>query len=505
MSTFLHNLRRWLDGIGMYRTTTLALYFLVAVSLILGVVGLVPYSFIQQVASLATTLAVAMVSNVVFARLWRVSANHGSAVITALIIFFLIVPASTVSGQWVISAVTAIAIGSKFLFAWKKQHILNPAAFGALALSAPGIVEATWWIGTPWLFIPLLIAGAAVVTKIRRWTMVCWCVGAACMVYIFETWRLGIEILPSIPIFFTSWPILFLVFFMLTEPFTTPPTKNLQRWYGALVGSLSSTTLFAPYIAMSPELALIIGNLAFYPFSLRKKLYLALIKTKEITKNTKEFIFTKPKGVQFQAGQYLEWTLPHKKPDSRGMRRYFTIASAPHEEVLRMAVRFAKNGSTYKQALQDLKSGQQIIASQRAGDFLLPQDTKKKLAFIAGGISITPFISHLSHIKQQHMRRDIVLFYCNKTYADIAYREMFDKLADAKWCRVVHVLERERKNGYLHGFLTEDSIKKNTPDYQERQWYLSGPSEMVRTYSLLLKKMSVPKENIMRDFFPGLG
>lgn len=505
MATLLDNVRRRLDGVGMYRTVTFALYFLVVVSLILGLIGLVPYGFIQQVTSLAIALSIALISNIVFAHLWRVSANHGSAVITALIIFFLIVPATTLSGQWVISATTSIAIASKFLFAWKKQHIFNPAAFGALALSAPGIVEATWWIGTPWLFIPLLIAGAAVVAKVRRWAMVCWCVGIAFAVYVFEAWRLGIAILPSVPTFFTSWPILFLAFFMLTEPFTTPPTKNLQRWYGALVGGLSSATFFAPYIAMSPELALLIGNLAFYPFSLRQKLHLALIKTKEITKNTKEFIFTKPKDMQFHAGQYLEWTLPHKKPDSRGIRRYFTIASAPHESVLRIAVRFSDKGSTYKQALQKLKPNDHIIASQRAGDFLLPKDTKRKLAFVGGGIGITPFISHFNDIKQQNIRRDIMLFYCNNTYTNIAYRDLFESLASDGWCRTVHVLEKEKREGCLHGFLTEESIKEHAPDCQERLWYLSGPSEMVRTYSQLLKKMGVPKESVIRDFFPGLG
>ena len=504
IATLLHTVRRRLDGIGMYRTTTLALYCLVLASLLLGVMGLVPYSIGEQIISLAVALAVAVVGNIVFAQLWKISANHGSAVITALIIFFLIVPASTLSGQWVIAAVTCIAIGSKFIFAWKKQHIFNPAAFGALALSAPGIIEATWWVGNPWLFIPLLIAGSLVVTKIRRGTMVLWCINAAFIVYMFEVWRLGIDILPAIPTFFISWPILFLAFFMLTEPFTTPPTKHLQRWYGALVGGLSSTTFFAPYLTMSPELALIIGNFAFYSFTLRKKVYLTLIETKEITKNTKEFIFTKPEGMRFDAGQYLEWTLPHKKPDTRGMRRYFTIASAPHESVIRIAVRFSEGGSTYKQALQKLKPGDQIIGSQRAGNFLLPKDATRKLACVAGGIGITPFLSHFNHIKEENIPRDIVLFYCNNTYEDIAYEETCKSLAGERWCKVVHVLAEEKKDGYMHGFLTEESIKKHAPDYRERLWYLSGPSEMVHAYSLLLRKMAIPRENIMRDFFPGL-
>ena len=504
MFALINSVQKWLDGIAMYRAVTLALCFLVGVSLVFGLVGFVPYSFFEQGVSLVVVLGVAVMSNVVFARLFRVSANHESAVITALIIFFLVIPATDLSGQWVVGTIACIAIASKFLLVWRRQHIFNAAAFGVLALSAPGIVESAWWIGNPWLFVPLLVAGCLVVMKVRRWTLVLWCVGTAFAVYVFEAWRLGIGVLSSVPVFFLSWPILFLAFFMLTEPFTTPPTKKLQRYYGALVGGLSSAAFFAPYITMSPELALIIGNLVFYPSSLRRKLYLTLIKTKEIAKNTREFVFTKPKDMYFRAGQYLEWMLPHKKSDNRGVRRYFTIASAPHEDVLRVVVRFSEKGSAYKQALQRIKSGDRIIASQRAGDFLLPDDTGRKLAFIAGGIGITPFLSHFGHIAHQNVQRDITLFYCNNTSEEIAYQDLFTALIDSGHCKVVHILAQEKKAGYEHGFLTEDIIKKHTPDYQERLWYLSGPPGMVYTYSALLKKMRVPKSNIVCDFFPGL-
>ena len=488
----------------MYRTVTLTLCLLVVASLILGIAGLIPYSFSQQIISLGVVLVTGITTNKLFSHLYRIPVNHESAVITSLIIFFLIIPSATLSGQWVIAAVACIAIASKFIIAWRKQHLFNPAAFGALALSAPNITEAAWWIGTPWLFVPLLIAGYLVVAKIRKGALVLWCTGTAFTVYIFETWRLGSDVLSSIPTFFLSWPLLFLAFFMLTEPFTMPPTKRLQIYYGMIVGGLSSTAFLAPYILISPELALIIGNLLFYPFTLRRKLHLQLISMKDIAKNTKELIFSKPDGMRFRAGQYLEWMLPHNKPDNRGMRRYFTILSAPHEKVLRIAVRFTAKASSYKEALRQLKPNDTIIASQRGGDFILPEDPNTKLAFIAGGIGITPFISHFGHITHQGTKRDITLFYANPTSQDIAYHQTFNDLANQGHCTVVHILEKEKKEGYEHGFITEEIIKKHTPDYKQRRWYLSGPSGMVYAYTTLLKKMKVPPKNIIKDFFPGL-
>ena len=162
---------------------------------------------------------------------------------------------------------------------------------------SPLYIEAGWWIATPQLFWPLLIVGTLVVMKIRKWTPVLWSLGIGFIVYLFEAWRLGLEVVESIPLFFTSWPALFLAFFMLTEPFTMPPTKKLQAGYGALVGGLTSMAIFAPWFTTSPELALVIGNLVFWPSTLKQKFYLPLIAKAEIAKDTWEFLFQQPAGV----------------------------------------------------------------------------------------------------------------------------------------------------------------------------------------------------------------
>ena len=504
MKTPIKAIQKRIDSIGMYRVVTLSLAFLVAVSLLFSIIGNFPYNPFEILLSLVVTIGVALGVNILFANILRIPVNNESAVITALIVFFLIVPSATLTGHWVIALVTAIAIASKFIIVWRKQHIFNAAAIGALALTLPSVTDALWWIGTPELFIPLVVVGSFVVMKIRKWPMVLWCIGLGFAVYVFEDWRLGLLSLDSIKTFFLSWPLLFLAFFMLTEPFTMPPTKKLQALYGALVGGLSSAAFFAPFITMSPELALIIANLVFYPFTLRKKVYAQLIRSSVIAKDTFEFIFSRPKGVSFKAGQYFEWMLPHKSAGDRGTRRYFTIASAPHEDHLCLVVRFYENGSTYKNKLKTLKPGEYIIASQRAGDFLLPSDTSKKLVFVAGGVGVTPFLSHLKDIQHKQEKRDITLFYCNNYFEDIAYQEMFNSMVQEDLCKVVYILSEEEKSGYEHGFITKEMIDRHTPDYLERIWYLSGPPAMVYAYTNLLKKLGVPNKNIIRDFFPGL-
>jgi glycine betaine catabolism B len=518
MFTFFHSLavpaNAFLDRTGMYRVVTIGLSVLALCALFTGMVGALPYTASEQLLSLGGALTAALAVNALAARLFNIHVNYESAVITALIVHFLVVPPPLSSlGEYALGAgVAALAVCTKFLFVWRKQHLINPAAGGAVAMAllfallpaSFGTFDSGWWVGTPILFVPLAIIGLMVVTKVRKWAPVLAFLGASFLVMLFEEWRLSGDVLQGIQFFWLSGPSLFLAIFMLTEPFTMPPRRHMQIAYGVLVGMLSQTYLLAPVVKMTPELALVIGNLAFYYFTLRQKLALTFLSRREIAERTYEFVFKKPAGFFFIAGQYLEWMLPHSPTDSRGIRRYFTIASSSTEPDVRLALRVPEKGSTYKQALLSLKAGDDLIGSQLAGDFILPKNVTEKLGFIAGGIGVTPFRSHLAYMADQKRMHDTILFYCNNTAAEIAYRDEFAHFASVLPLQVVQVLAKEKLAGseFEEGFVTKEMIARRAPDYSERTWYLSGPPGMVNAYSKLLKEMGVTK--IVKDFFPGL-
>ncbi len=510
----LRYLQQKLDGTAMYRTVTIALAILATFAIFFGFLGIIPYGDVEQLAQLMVALIVGVGTNVCLSRMWRIPANHESAVITALILHFLVSP--PFGGQWAdlwfIAAAVFLAIVSKFCFVWNGQHLLNPAATGAVALALLVLVlpdtyfETNWWVAQRELFLPLLVVGAAVVAKVRKWVPVLSFLGVAFVTYLVSEWQFfGTVTLDAATNFWLSGPSLFLAFFMLTEPFTMPPRKPLQAAYGAVVGVLSQTTVFMSMgVKMTPELALVIANAAFFPATLRKKLFLTLKEVRTLATNTFAYVFEKPQEMHFLPGQYLEWMLPHAQPDHRGIRRYFTIASAPESRELVLAARVVEKGSSYKRALQALHPGDQMIASQLAGDFILPTDTTTKLAFVAGGIGITPFMSHLGHMSATRRASDTVLFYCNNVASEIAYRDQLAAYTTTIPFRVVHVLAKEQVPGMEEGYLTADMITRHTPDYRERTWYLSGPPGMVQSYTKLLRSLGVPRRQIMKDFFPGL-
>ncbi|TGS45604.1 hypothetical protein EN822_27840, partial [bacterium M00.F.Ca.ET.179.01.1.1] len=81
-----------------------------------------------------------------------------------------------------------------------------------------------------------------------------------------------------------------------------------------------------------------------------------------------DFVFRSPRKLAFEAGQYLEWTLGLDRADNRGNRRYFTVASAPTEETVRLGVKFYPQSSAFKRGLMTMKPGSTIHAAQLAGN-----------------------------------------------------------------------------------------------------------------------------------------
>ncbi len=192
--------------------------------------------------------------------------------------------------------------------------------------------------------------------------------------------------------------------------------------------------------------------------------------------------------------------------DSRGNRRYFTVSSSPTEKEIKLGIKFYDKASSFKQNLGEMKPGDRLMAGQLSGEFTLPGDKSKKLVFIAGGIGVTPFRSISKYLIDNKESRDAVLFFSSKTPKDIVYRDIFEeaeRVSGMKTVYVVNDLAGESNANYKVGFVSEEMIKAEIPDYKERMFYISGPRGMIVAFENTLGKMGIPKSNIKTDFFPG--
>ena len=118
-----------------------------------------------------------------------------------------------------------------------------------------------------------------------------------------------------------------------------------------MVGVLFIPQMHLGPIYSTPELALVIGNIYSYMVSPKQKVVLKLKRKSKIASNIADFVFKPSQRLVFEPGQYMEFTLAHPKPDSRGNRRYFTLASSPTEESLHLGVRFYADSSSFKKSL----------------------------------------------------------------------------------------------------------------------------------------------------------
>lgn len=293
---------------------------------------------------------------------------------------------------------------------------------------------------------------------------------------------------------------------MLTEPLTAPQTKLWRVFYGALVGALAAPNVALAGYYFTPEVALLVGNLLTLAVSSQGRVVLTLERIEQAATGVYDFLFQPDRELRFAAGQYLEWTLPLPSSDGRGNRRYFTIASAPTADRLRLGVKFVPNGSAFKRGLSQLQPGDKIVASQLAGSFILPRNRRRKLAFIAGGIGITPFRSMLEELLARGDPRPVTVLYGNNRIDEVAYADLLkrarEELGIATWYAV-----REPEGAPAEvqiGLIDAAMITSRIPDYRQRTFYISGPQAMVSATRRTLRELGVPFWRIKTDFFPGL-
>ena len=496
-----------LDRTTMYKVVMYSLTALILQAFIMSALDVLTYSLTALLLSLVTISLVGLGSHFLFQKIYKAPANIESTYISVFIAFLILAPASDFSRALWSACAAFLIIASKYLIVHSHRHLFNPVALGLFIIGLMGSISVTWWVGSMYFLPMVIIIALLVIHKLKRHTLFfSYLVASLVTVAVLSLFR-GDNSIEALLQHLLSWPLLFLGVFMLTEPLTTPPTQKLQGVYGIVVGVLSSFPYAFPPVYSTPELALLVGNIFSFVVSTKSRIFLSLLEKKEIAKDTFEFTFKPSEKVSYEPGQYMEWTLPSNTPDVRGIRRYFTIASSPLEDVIRLGVKRAERGSSFKNSLFSLESGKGLLATSVTGVFLLPEDKNTTLVFIAGGIGITPFISMLRTLLLKKEKRDIVLLYANKTESEIAYKDVLEEAMRELGVRVVYVLSDlaalpKEWTGET-GFITKEIIESHVTAVVSSAYYISGPPAMVSSYASLLQSMHVCKKDITTDFFPG--
>lgn len=489
--------------ITMYRLVLTSLSGLALVALFWSAVGALPYPPLALVATVCTALLLSYASNRAISAAFGVVPHSESSLITGLLLFFIFPPTTHLIPLLGVGLAAVLASCSKYVLAVRGRHIFNPAAAGAFLLTLTGFYYTGWWLGTPVMLPFSAVAAALILYRVHRITMALVFIGVSGGIMALRSGMAGLDPATALTWPFASSPMIFFAGLMLSEPLTQPPVRWQQLTFAGIIGFFFSTPMHLGDVYIAPESALLIGNALAFLVGQRQSIELVLQRKSQLTPTTFEFAFRPRNPLRFRPGQYLELTLPHKNPDNRGLRRVFSIASAPTDrDLVKIGTKVPEQPSTFKQALDGLAEGTVVTATSVAGDFLLPGDPRTPLLLVAGGIGITPFASQLGDLPRDH-GRDIVLVYSVSDPTEIGYRATLE----AAQIRVVVVSAKpvsmlpDRWEFVNARRLDRELLQLCVPDIASRDVLVSGPPNMVDGVSVSARALNA--RHVRTDYFGG--
>jgi ferredoxin-NADP reductase len=209
--------------------------------------------------------------------------------------------------------------------------------------------------------------------------------------------------------------------------------------------------------------------------------------------------------VDFRAGQYFFVTLPDVgHQDEKGLRRHITVVTSPNEKsVLGLATRM--RDSAFKRSLAELEPGADVEVEPPKGDFALPEETSRPLAFVAGGIGITVFRSMLLYIREEGLPHRVTLIYSNRDQESTAFLDELQELEkENPNLRLVLTMTQdpgwEGETRKIDAQFFEDYLDGGLNDFT---FLVAGPPAMVEGMQRELDEAGVKDENVNAERYSG--
>jgi len=228
---------------------------------------------------------------------------------------------------------------------------------------------------------------------------------------------------------------------------------------------------------------------------------------KTLCSGTTAFYFEKPEELDFEAGQFFNFTLLSPgDTDLEGSTRALSIASAPHERNLMVAMRL--RSTAFKRALNSLPLGTELLLQGPFGWMTLPRHSTRPAVLLAGGIGITPFRSLVWSEAELLSARRIHLFYSVRVPEEAAFLEELQEMEqyNSRYKLICTVTQPEKSRMTWRGEtgrISMEMLSKWIPDLSVPVYYIAGPPEMVAGVRQMLIGSGVAEEDIRAEEFYG--
>jgi ring-1,2-phenylacetyl-CoA epoxidase subunit PaaE len=229
------------------------------------------------------------------------------------------------------------------------------------------------------------------------------------------------------------------------------------------------------------------------------------------TEDTVSISFTVPSDLRndytFESGQYLTLKADINNED---VRRSYSLCSSPYENEWRVAVKQVPNGKFSTYANNTLDKGMVLDVMTPTGNFKLSTDSSKANSYVlfAAGSGITPMLSIAKSALHDEPNSDVTLFYGNKGFASIIFREEIEALKNQYMgrLRIIHILSRESlgnviQKGRIDKEKTTQLFDAFLKDIDISGVYICGPESMITGVKEALIEKGVESSSIHFELF----
>ncbi|MGD6846039.1 NO-inducible flavohemoprotein [Rossellomorea aquimaris] len=206
----------------------------------------------------------------------------------------------------------------------------------------------------------------------------------------------------------------------------------------------------------------------------------------------------------YMPGQYISVRVSIPGEEFTHIRQY-SLSSAPMENVFRISVKreaeFDPQGKVTNFLHDKVAVGSEIEVSAPAGDFYLA-DAESPVAFISGGVGITPMMSMLETVARTKPERPTAFIHASKHEGVHAFRNEVDGLMEELMngeAFYVYENPRDESQGHFKGYVNKEILTQYVDG--ETECYVCGPVPFMKAVISTLKEMGVPESNIHFEFF----
>ncbi len=228
-----------------------------------------------------------------------------------------------------------------------------------------------------------------------------------------------------------------------------------------------------------------------------------LIERIKRTDLVESFRFLPQEKIDFLPGQFLQVIFDPENRNNKDLNKFLSFSCGPEKDYIEVSKKLTD--SEFSSKLKCLRQGDEVLFKAPMGNCVFNDDCKR-IAFLVGGIGVTPVISILEHITDKKSDTEICFLYSNWTKKDIAFKEELDILSEKnEKIKVVHVLvtcDAEDK-GCLKGVIDKNLLESQGDDFYNRVVFIFGPPAMVGAMKKICEEMGIPKDKLRTESFIG--